>query len=158
MNHKRTPKTANPNCTLHLIFKVNFKFGINNLGGRYFGNFMRIWGIQNYITCGMIWNNSFLQIHLNFDTNKFTIASFLAYLKARHFKRFISWIRGVDQWLGSVVWIRCLIHRLDETLKPACFSVLVKFSLYKRTLKFVKGFNRLLMSNLSCWSSWNYKA
>ena len=83
----------------------------------------------------MIWNNSFLQIHLNFDTNKFTIASFLAYLKARLFKRFISWIRGVDQWLGSVVWIRCLIHRLDETLKSACFSVLVKFHSKNERLK-----------------------
>ena len=107
MNHKRISKNRKSKLyiTVDLIFKVNFKFGINNLGGRYFGNFMRIWGIQNYITCGMIWNNSFLQIHLNFDTNKFTIASFLAYLKARFFERFISWIRGVDLWLGSVAWI-----------------------------------------------------
>ena len=27
-----------------------------------------------------------------------------------------AWISGVDQWYGSVVWVRCLVHKLDEKL------------------------------------------
>ena len=47
--------------------KANFKFWYNHLGGGFYGNSMRIWGIQNDIICGMILNNPYLQIHLNTD-------------------------------------------------------------------------------------------